>query len=285
MSPYKDFTARLKLLISKNPHLITTTLSNIFTMRLIGNKTHGDLAEIGITEFINQFMYDFKAQHVGKDRFRAKECEEDIEIMNEISKAKFPVSLKAYGIGPLQLSTDKSAKMYGHLQTRLGEIVDKQTIAECWNALVATDLQRKNILALIYDEKRSAKQFNVLVFNEEVAKANVVKILRVTEGGRRLHPVYRFLDSEGVWVCEVRYGGGKANALQRGLWSHTQNAKKYFDSVTDGWIDYSHNEVLVRLFSHALVATSKGHEAALEKLAQDIKEQKKRSDLPNSPRG
>lgn len=48
MSPYKEFTARLKLLISKNPHLITTTLSNIFTMRLIGNKTHGDLAEIAI---------------------------------------------------------------------------------------------------------------------------------------------------------------------------------------------------------------------------------------------
>jgi hypothetical protein len=54
MSPYKDFTARLKLLISKNPYLITTTLSNIFTMRLVGNKTHGDLAEIAIDEFINQ---------------------------------------------------------------------------------------------------------------------------------------------------------------------------------------------------------------------------------------
>ena len=28
-------------------------------MRLIGNKTHGDLAEIGMAEFINQFMYDW----------------------------------------------------------------------------------------------------------------------------------------------------------------------------------------------------------------------------------
>jgi hypothetical protein len=54
MSSYQDFTTRLKLLISKNPHLITTTLSNIFTMRLIGNKMHGDLAEIAIAEFINQ---------------------------------------------------------------------------------------------------------------------------------------------------------------------------------------------------------------------------------------
>ena len=57
LDPYKDFTERLTLLVSKHPPLITTTLSNIFTMRLIGNKTHGDLAEIAIAEFINQYMY------------------------------------------------------------------------------------------------------------------------------------------------------------------------------------------------------------------------------------
>ena len=37
---YKDFTQRLKLLIGKNPQLIVTTLSNIFTMRLVGNIIH-----------------------------------------------------------------------------------------------------------------------------------------------------------------------------------------------------------------------------------------------------
>ena len=66
---YKDFTKRFGLLIKKHPALITMTLSNIFTMRLIGNKTHGDLAEIAISEFINQYMYDFKSIHVGKDNF------------------------------------------------------------------------------------------------------------------------------------------------------------------------------------------------------------------------
>ena len=59
MDEYKDFNNRLKLLISKRRDLIINTLSNIFTMRLIGNKTHGDLAEIGMAEFINQFMYDW----------------------------------------------------------------------------------------------------------------------------------------------------------------------------------------------------------------------------------
>jgi hypothetical protein len=60
----------LKRLIRKHPELIVTTLSNILTMRLIGNKTHGDLAEIEIAEFINQYMYDFRSIHVGKDLLR-----------------------------------------------------------------------------------------------------------------------------------------------------------------------------------------------------------------------
>jgi len=41
----------------RNP--LENTLANIFTMRYIGNKTHGDMAEIGLTEFIRLFMYDF----------------------------------------------------------------------------------------------------------------------------------------------------------------------------------------------------------------------------------
>lgn len=69
---YFEFLTRLELLIAKNPALIVNTLSNIFTMRLVGNKAHGDLGEIAISEFVNQFMYDYEAKHVGKDLFRAK---------------------------------------------------------------------------------------------------------------------------------------------------------------------------------------------------------------------
>src|ERR1051325_6618510 len=154
MSPYKDFTARLKLLIGENPHLITTTLSNIFTMRLIGNKTHGDLAEIAIAEFINQYMYDFKSVHVGKDLYRAKQHEEDIKIINEITKEEFPVSLKAYGDGPLQLSTDKNFLMFPKLQ-KLGKLIERrEDIAALWKDSVFADFGSLNVLPLIYDEKR-----------------------------------------------------------------------------------------------------------------------------------
>lgn len=48
----------------------------MWCLRLIGNKTHGDLAEIAMAEFINQFMYDYRSVHVGKDLYRAKEHEE-----------------------------------------------------------------------------------------------------------------------------------------------------------------------------------------------------------------
>lgn len=75
---FENFLDRLTLFVGKNPELIIMTLSNIFTMRLIGNKTHGDLAEVAISEFVNQYMYDYKSQHVGKDLFRAKNHEEDI---------------------------------------------------------------------------------------------------------------------------------------------------------------------------------------------------------------
>ncbi len=75
----------------------------------------------------------------------------------------------------------------------------------------------------------------------------------------------------------------KANALQRGLWTHTKNALDYFTSVTGGWIDYSHNLVLVKMFSHAFLSTADGHAKALELLKIDIASQKKISNLGNRP--
>ena len=277
MTPYKEFTTRLKLLISKNPHLITTTLSNIFTMRLIGNKTHGDLAEIAIAEFINQYMYDFRSIHVGKDLYRAKEHEEDIKIINEITKTEFPVSLKAYGDGPLQLSTDKNFLMFPKLQ-QMGQVIQgHQGLATLWADSVFVGFSTHNVLPLIYDEKK--QRCNILVFDHERAKQETTKIVLEEEGKGRKHPVYRFYDGAGDYICEVRYGSGTANALQRGLWTHTRNGSKYFDSVTGGWITYAHNQILVKLFSHALIATASGHEAALEELKKDLEAQKKMSVL------
>ncbi len=274
---YKDFTNRLKLLVSKHPVLITTTLSNIFTMRLIGNKTHGDLAEIAIAEFINQYMYDFRSIHVGKDLFRAKSKEEDIKIINEITQDEFPVSLKAYGDGALQLSTDKTFSMFPRLEQESGDVVGAKDVRTIFNDPVFADFSNINVLPLIYDEK--AKRCNILVFDYSRAREAIVRITREESGRGRKHPVYRFYDSNGDYVCEVRYGGADANALQRGLWTHTKNALQYFDSITNGWIDYSHNLILVKLFSHALISSDAGHQSALDKIKEDLILLKQRSGL------
>lgn len=281
MSNYEEFKDRFKLLASKNHHLIVNTLSNIFTMRLIGNKTHGDLAEIGMAEFINQFMYDFKSIHVGKDLFRAKKHEEDIMIINEITNTKFPVSLKAYGDGPLQLSTDSRQKMFPYLKKQGSQIKNPKQIASIFNTEEFSDFGAINVMPLIYDEK--SQRCNIMIFDHKKAMNNTRKIVyvdkkkkfdfttgKVIPGKGRTHPIFMFVDSKNNYICEVRYGGASANALQRGLWTHTKNAISYFDSLTNGWIDYSHNHTLVKLFSLALNSSEKGHKLANEILQKDI---------------
>lgn len=270
---FEDFTKRFEVVLQKNPALITQTLSNIFTMRLIGNKTHGDLAEIAISEFINQFMYDFKSTHVGKDMYRAKEHEEDISILNEITKVNFSISLKAYGDGPLQLSTDKNSGMFPHLKKQGKAIKSPDKIKKIFKSPAFSEFGQLNVLPLIYDEK--AKRCSIMIFDFEKAQRETAAISIATAGAGRKHPVYKFLDSKGNYICEVRYGDAAANALQRGLWTNTKNAQAYFHSITGGWINYSENPLLVTLFSHALISTPTGHESALKELKTDIERQKK----------
>ena len=274
---YKDFIKRFKLLIKKRPDLIVTTLSNIFTMRLIGNKTHGDMAEIAIAEFINQYMYDFHSKHTGKDLYRSKSYEEDIKIINEITKKEFSVSLKAYGEGPLQLSTDKKFLMFPLLKKQnTKQIKSERSIQKIFKDKGFSEFQNINLLPLIYNEKN--KKCNILAFDYEKAQKNTNKILFEKAGKGRKYPVFRFYDASDNYICEVRYGGADANALQRGLWSNTKGGLKYFESITGGWINYSHNPLLVQLFSQALVSSKKGHKTALNKIKEDInllKKQKK----------
>lgn len=278
---YKDFQKRFKLFASKRPDLVENTLSNIFTMRLIGNKTHGDLAEIGIAEFIHQFMYDFDSRHVGKDLFRAKEHEEDIVIVNELTKEEIPVSLKAYGDGPLQLSTDKDSKMFPKLCEYGDAITDRKTIKDILKSEAFQSLDSVNVMPLIYREDE--KECNIMVFDFDKMKEQTYMILRVDKGYKydedlkkvvlgkgRSHPIYMFIDKNGKYICEVRYGDAAANALQRGFWTHTKNAVNYFDSLTNGWISYEHNLTLVQLFKLALNSTENGHKSANVILQTDI---------------
>ena len=159
--------------------------------------------------------------------------------------------------------------MFPRLEIEGLEITGQERIERIFNDPAFSEFDDINVLPLIYDERR--KRCNIMVFNYAVAKQNTYVIRREEKGRGRKHPVYRFCDEQGEYICEVRYGGAVANALQRGLWTHTRNAVGYFNSITNGWIDYSHNLVLVKLFSHELVSSASGHSAALEKIKEDIK--------------
>ena len=126
---------------------------------------------------------------------------------------------------------------------------------------------------------RKNKKCNILVFDYEKAQKNAGQIILEKAGRGRKHPVFRFYDDDKNYICEVRYGGKEANALQRGLWTDTKKGIEYFDSVTGDWINYSHNLVLVKLFSQALVSSKEGHESALKKIKEDIMQLKQKAGL------
>lgn len=177
----------------------------------------------------------------------------------------------------MQLSTDKDFSMFPRLEKKAPIVTDRTVINRIFSDPAFSDFEEVNVLPLIYDEKN--QRCNIMIFDYERAKRTVASIVRVDSGRGRKHPIYKFSDRRGEYICEVRYGGSSANALQRGLWTHTRNGAKCFESVTNGWVDYSHNQALVKLFSHALVASGSGHVEALESVKNDIETIRKREAL------
>lgn len=283
---FNNFISRLCCNKLRKP--LENTLGNIFTMRYIGNKTHGDMAEVGLTEFINLFMYDFDCIHVGKEFFRSKEHEEDIAILNRTNpnnKEYIPVSLKAYGLGPLQLSTDKENTLYNFLSDlKKKDITDEDAINNIMQKI--KDSVLFNVIPLIYKESKNGNKCNIYIFNAEKLNDNLKrivfvdsgqefshtqgKVLEKKSGKQRLHPIFMFLDENDNYICEVRYGGTTANALQRGLWSDTKKGEKYFTKLFENWIEYDKQEELLSLFRRALNSTREGHENANACLKENI---------------
>jgi hypothetical protein len=260
-SAFSDFVAALGELATARPELFDTTMSNVFSLRDVGNKTHGDLAEVAIAEFVNAHLDEYSARHVGKDLFRQKTAEEDIEVTAP-DGTRLPISLKAYGSGPLQLSTNKSGSMWETLSAAVSarlEGFDVQGVV----AATFQEFAEVNVLPLIYDEARA--QYNIMVFDLAAAFDGIRSVELITPGGRRKHPLYRFLDASLGYVCEVRYGSTAANALQRGLWTHTVHGARFFRSIT-GWRQYRRSEEFLQVLAEALIAEPSAHGRALAAL-------------------
>ena len=248
----------------KNP-MIFNVLGNVFSMRIIGNKTHGDLAEIALTEYVNQFINGYSAKHTGKEKFRAKEFEEDIRITEISTKKEIPVSIKTYGFGPLQLSTNKDGSMFSILQEEIGKrgTGDIVKIKKILNNKCFKGFSDVNVLPLIYNEKEM--KFKVIVFDLQKAYSFVRKIRFFPPrklGKKKTFPIYKFFGNKNNYIFEIRYGGAKANALQRGMWTHTENAEPFFKELLVG--GYKINEPLIRLIAKILVSRKDTHEKILK---------------------
>jgi len=254
----------VKSFSGKNP-MIFSVLGNIFSMRIIGNKTHGDLAEIALTEYINQFIGGYSAKHTGKEKFRAKEFEEDIRITETDTKKEIAVSIKTYGFGPLQLSTNKDGSMFSLLQKEIGRrgTNDVGKIKEILSNKCFKDFSAVNVLPLIYNEKEM--KFKVIVFDLQKAYSSVKKIKFFPPrkiGKKKTFPIYKLFGNKNDYIFEVRYGGAKANALQRGMWTHTENAEPFFKELLAG--GYKINEPLITLIAKILVSRKDTHEKILK---------------------
>ncbi|MEX0678888.1 MAG: hypothetical protein WD063_17565 [Pirellulales bacterium] len=264
LTVFEDFLNALSTCFKEKPQLIQMTMSNVFSMRMIGNKTHGDLAEVALAEFITKYVEGHTARHVGKDLFRAKSVEQDISVLTPTGE-EIPISLKAYGVGPLQLSTNKDSSMFTILEETLGKggTTDRKIIESLLLSGAFADFHKVNVLPLIYNEKKMI--CNILVYEVRRAFDAARKIDYLSSGKGRKHPIYRFTTIDGQYIFEVRYGGVSANALQRGLWTHTVNAAPFFRSLTD-WITYTINKPLLDVIARVLVSTQEKHEQILKML-------------------
>lgn len=265
MSSFDKFLIKfVKSFKGKDP-MIFSVLGNIFSMRIIGNKTHGDLAEIALTEYVNQYVNGYLAKHTGKEKFRAKEFEEDIRITETSTKKEIPISIKTYGSGPLQLSTNKDRSMFSLLQKEIRErgTDDVGEIKGILSNKCFQDFSAVNVLPLIYNEKKM--EFKVIVFDLQKAYSSVkkIKFLPPRKIGKKMtFPIYKFFDNKNNYIFEVRYGDAKANALQRGMWTHTENAALFFKELLAG--GYKINEPLIMLIAKILVSRKDTHEKILK---------------------
>lgn len=266
MTTFAKFLDRFEKSFKIKDPAIYDMLANVFSMRVIGNKTHGDLAEIALTEYINQHIDGYSAQHTGKEKFRAKEFEEDIRVKDAVSGTELPISIKTYGSGPLQLSTNKDSSMFTYLQKSVGnaEVDTADEIKKILSQPCFTDFTGVNVLPLIYNERHM--QFKIVVFDLLRAYNSVRHIKFISPhklGIKKTFPVYKFYDEKNEYIFEVRYGDVKANALQRGMWTHTEKAKPYFRLLLNG--SYKINHSLINLISKILVSPKEKHEEILSR--------------------
>lgn len=275
----KTFLDALTKMFEEKHEETKNAIQNILSMREIGNKSHGDLGEVAIAELMNSSLENYSGKHVGKELFRSKNHSEDV-VAFSVDGEEITISLKAYGVGPLQLSTDREHMMFPLLES-VGEghetITDKDTIEKLFETDAFTNSNKDVVISIIYDER--SWKYKVISFEFENLKTKTKCIRKrnpdadqaKSKGKKRLHPVWVFEDKDGKYLAEVRYGGKDSNALQRGLWSNTLKTESIFVGLTKSWVEYSTNKTIVQLIPKLLNISEETHRKILNEIINATK--------------
>ena len=164
----------------------------------------------------------------------------------------------------LGLSQEELSQRTGVYRTYIGMIERaEKNITDVLSNKCFKDFSAVNVLPLIYNEKEM--KFKVIVFDLQKAYSSVKKIKFFPPrkiGKKKTFPIYKFFDNKNNYIFEVRYGDAKANALQRGMWTHTEKVEPFFKELLVG--DYKINEPLIRLIAKMLVSRKDTHEKILK---------------------
>ena len=277
-----------KIIKAIDENVFHVAMQNVLSLRLLGNKLHGDSLEFVLETLINR-KTDYCAFHVGKNYFR-KGMDFDIiisekqdnldnylEYMDDmiiekspkanlvkaiadkydlpyknIKQAKldinellskriikldnvFPVSLKNYGKGPLQLFTNSTGDL---IDAALDKVTDENEIEHLDLDLLDTDafqkikLKESYNISVIYDEKNMTYSVLFIDFKKLLSKVtNIVYSPRIQKKKSFTYKIVKFYDVDD-YLFEVRYGKKDANALQRGLWTNINHINlELFDNL------------------------------------------------------
>jgi hypothetical protein len=159
-------------------------------------------------------------------------------LMSKISKIDIEsLSLKCYGEGPLQLSTNPTSSLIDACLYYVSDGIKTNqnlplSILES-DAFISLRLSSEKILAVVYNEL--ALTYSITLIDIDDILSNVSKIIytpKIKRENSFTYEIVKFYDNNDQYLFEVRYGKKDANALQRGLWTKTSGREnKSFDYI------------------------------------------------------
>jgi hypothetical protein len=231
----KSFDA--DLVISKNNNVNAEEYA--FIKNAINKIETSEITKDFLTEICNNYK-QFNVSKIWKNRDYSELSNFLITLLNEMNTSIIEISLKCYGIDNIQLYTDANHEIFPYLSKFIDNkeknmfisLSDVEKIKK--SNLFKNKINGKKILILKYNENEN--NFSLLSTNMDNFLSDIYSIEFIPSISRQKgkYDIFKFYDINNNYIFEVRYGGKKANALQRGIWSDmTKNNGGNFIKLID----------------------------------------------------